>query len=499
MPKFHSTVSRRDFMKTLGLAGAGLGAASLTAPAFHDLDEIISAPSAEWKRAWWIKHRGIGNPTVDLDWDSMYRPDGRMVAQVKSVQIEFLGLDEVNRRNAIGTQFNVDGLKNNTPGMNLKDTALYTGVASMLPAAMGAVPSFSFMGPTVVAPVTRGIPNYEGSPEDNSRMLRSAMIFFGAAQVGYAEISPNIKNKLIRTFDKGNAATAYQGAWPPPLSACKQYVFEDVNVGYEAAEKLVFPNNKPLYDFSFTVPMSKEMFRGSPSSQLQNSANLTRYTLMAQIQPKIQAFIKSLGYQCYGYTLPMNGAIPTIASATLVGLGEGARNVGAFNNPEFGSVTGIFGLITDMPLAPTNPVDAGMWRFCHTCTKCADACPFDAIPKDHEPTWDIPQMNGKVDTTHVPGKKQFWTNGFDCWLGRVQVGSCGACMGTCTFNTGMNAIHEYVRATLSTTSAFNGFLWQADKQFGYGLREGDAKDNWWNMPQPAYGFDSTRGIQGGSF
>lgn len=40
MHSFHSTVSRRDFMKTLGLAGAGVGAAAATFPVFHDLDEL---------------------------------------------------------------------------------------------------------------------------------------------------------------------------------------------------------------------------------------------------------------------------------------------------------------------------------------------------------------------------------------------------------------------------------------------------------------------------
>jgi hypothetical protein len=35
MSKFHSTVSRRTFMKGLGLAGAGLGTAAATAPVFH--------------------------------------------------------------------------------------------------------------------------------------------------------------------------------------------------------------------------------------------------------------------------------------------------------------------------------------------------------------------------------------------------------------------------------------------------------------------------------
>ena len=67
MSKFHSIVSRREFMKGLGLAGAGIGAASLAAPSFHDLDEMISSSGAQWKRAWWIKNLELEKPAVELD------------------------------------------------------------------------------------------------------------------------------------------------------------------------------------------------------------------------------------------------------------------------------------------------------------------------------------------------------------------------------------------------------------------------------------------------
>ncbi|MEE8582833.1 MAG: twin-arginine translocation signal domain-containing protein, partial [Dehalococcoidales bacterium] len=65
MNKLHSTVSRRDFMKVLGLAGAGLGAAAATAPVFHDLDEVIASPQANWKRPWYV--REVDQPTLELD------------------------------------------------------------------------------------------------------------------------------------------------------------------------------------------------------------------------------------------------------------------------------------------------------------------------------------------------------------------------------------------------------------------------------------------------
>ena len=69
MSKFHSTVNRRDFMKALGLAGAGLGAAAATAPAFRDLDEFVTSNSSTHQsQKWWVKDRDIGDITTPVDW-----------------------------------------------------------------------------------------------------------------------------------------------------------------------------------------------------------------------------------------------------------------------------------------------------------------------------------------------------------------------------------------------------------------------------------------------
>ena len=74
MSKFHSIVSRRDFMKGLGLAGAGLGAAAATAPVFHDLDEVVSS-SVPVKHPWWVKNLEHGTATVEIDWSQVVRAD----------------------------------------------------------------------------------------------------------------------------------------------------------------------------------------------------------------------------------------------------------------------------------------------------------------------------------------------------------------------------------------------------------------------------------------
>ena len=75
MSKFHTTVSRRDFMKGLGLAGAGLGAAAAAAPVFHDLDELAGASQGETKHPWWVKKLDLEKPTVEIDWSVYKRID----------------------------------------------------------------------------------------------------------------------------------------------------------------------------------------------------------------------------------------------------------------------------------------------------------------------------------------------------------------------------------------------------------------------------------------
>src|SRR5271157_1554246 len=99
MSKFHSIVSRREFMKGLGLTGAGLGAAAtLTAPIYHDLDEMISSDQGQMKRPWWVKSRELENPTVEIDWSIMYRSDGQWTGQQAPCQTYYLGQAEVAAR-----------------------------------------------------------------------------------------------------------------------------------------------------------------------------------------------------------------------------------------------------------------------------------------------------------------------------------------------------------------------------------------------------------------
>ena len=74
MTKHHSTMSRRDFMKILGLGGAAAGVATVATPVFHDLDEVMASPMAERRLPFWAKE--VDKPTVEIDWERMKRFDG---------------------------------------------------------------------------------------------------------------------------------------------------------------------------------------------------------------------------------------------------------------------------------------------------------------------------------------------------------------------------------------------------------------------------------------
>ena len=123
MSRFHTTISRRDFMKALGVAGAGLGAAAATAPVFHDLDEMASSPQAQWKRPWYVKE--VDKPTTEVDWSQK-----KMWSEVNTLRGSGKYMDtyidkaEQDNRNALKAEKHTAWLASARPGYSQKDVSL---------------------------------------------------------------------------------------------------------------------------------------------------------------------------------------------------------------------------------------------------------------------------------------------------------------------------------------------------------------------------------------
>jgi reductive dehalogenase len=523
MSKFHSTMTRRNFMKALGFGAAGLGAAGAAAPVFHDLDELTSsAPKPLRQRRWWIKE--VDEPTVEIDWNLMARHHGFHSTQSGAILARYCddgpaGYSAILAQGSAGVP---EGIKANTPGLTLRDNAL--GNASFFSSGAPRAGREDATGYTAApTPESYGVPKWQGTPEENSQMLKAAMVFYGASDVGFSEVDEHHK-KLIGIYGD-NISQSYfpwgsSPKWPPPDSVTQPIVFKDQpDFEYNAVTSTtIIPSNKPLYSVGYTIPQSNEMMRTAPSSGLWSAANAARYRLRENARCSTQAFIRGIGYQSL-HDSPYRGFLGN-ATAVLTGLTEQSRHTIMSISPEHGSTVGVYDMMTDLPLEHTKPIDAGINRFCDTCGVCADHCPPGAIEKKggREKSWEVPPSSITPKWDPFPGlgfspmgageseyfklgRKTYWTDMISCQLfARGLPNRCQLCFGVCVFNSQyVSAIHDIVRGTVATTSLFNSFFTAMHGTFGYGLKEGEEKDDWWEMSLPSYGYDTTVGAKHGGY
>ncbi|XUX00713.1 MAG: reductive dehalogenase [Dehalogenimonas sp.] len=508
MSKFHSIVSRRDFMKGLGLAG--VGAAALTAPAFHDLDEVTSSDSASWKRAWWVKKQD--EPSVELDWSQIKRYDHRLMAHSSYPHVQHIGKEKWLEAVAQGPIKTKERL--GTPGWDIRSTALSGSQGVWTSDQMTRNDKMVGSDNGFKTPEQQGLPKWTGTPEEANRMMRAVVLAYGANQLGVTHMGTggDKHRNLIYTYSRTGPIGASTGdewidKWPPPPGYWRKIEMRDVAVGFEepldgVKDVVQVLPNADLWDMGIMIAMPREAWRVgngvNSGSQISSWGNGMRYNIYhTSVQPGVKRFLRAIGYHAYGYSFPefYGGLMPSEASGVMGGVAECARSSEIIINPEVGPTGGYFSILTDLPMSVDKPIDAGIFRFCHSCHKCADYCPSGSISKDTEPDWEIPwqRWGYKVPSlTNNPGKKLFWSDMTTCRISYGYINACNQlCRGVCSFNVNNSAmIHELVHATASTTGIFNRFFYSMSKSFGYGPLD---PDDWWAMADglPARGTDST--------
>jgi len=525
MGLFHGTVSRRDFMKGLGITGAGIGAAALATPTFHDLDELASStPGPIHDYPWYVKERAQYDMTCDHDYSKLTRTDER-----HTIQCSWQGTPEVK-----AWMDDRDGA--GTADKAAKDKADYDKNALSQPKGWGGIRNMAYRGtfgywsngdspngflpPAVATPTTRGIPRWEGTPEENAQMIKAGLLLNGACDVAFHQLDDTM-SKFIFTNDFHDG---------------KPYVWEDVPVGYETGEtaatkgprvgKRVLPT-KAKWAINYTLQMSND--------SINNNFSDRRYGHGRHIQRQLQGWLSGLGYLAHGPLDYTNNFSENVAFAVLGGISEVGRWYSSIS-PKFGSSLGVAAtIVTDLPLAPTYPIDSGIHRMCFDCMKCAEMCPGGAIsrmgnpkgPIVREPSWEAlgpwnrwsgrsafdakhPEL-GKVNLNSYKGvdepgfMKHWWYSPADCNL-TTAINACGsfACGSRCVFANGTESVvHSLVKSTIAVTPVFNSFFKQMDGQFGYpkfdygvdgpGVQEN--LDRFWSNQSntPIYGINSLRG------
>ncbi|XUX00119.1 MAG: reductive dehalogenase [Dehalogenimonas sp.] len=483
MTKFHSTISRREFMKGLGIAGTSIGVTSLVAPVLHDLDEVSTAGVGGGKYPWWVKERSDRDPTVEIDWSMQKRFETRTYPAMSGWKNQW-SPEEFAKQ----TQIAADNTKarygpNPPPGSDLRAQAItQCGPRTNMWMTRNGEGGAVFLGDekymnAVATPKSKGMAPWQGTPEENGAMVRTAFRMFGASKVRFTYMDENFK-KLINTCDTLMVVGRTS-------ASTRDLVFEDVEEAYVTDKKDVIPNRfKSVIVFSW--PETYEITR-RPQSQFEYVTAINTGCFGGdEPQFAAQRFIRALGYTAIG-GCAMLGLMPYPAAGVLSGHGELNRFNQVTAPDEWPGATRI--LITDLLLPADNPIDFGVWKFCQTCGRCADACPTMAISNAKEPSWEITKdpENPFLDATKFnnPGKKIWFYNHVRCnSYSRMNGNLCATCQHVCVFNKqDTSAIHEIVKAGITNTSLFNSFFVNMDKTFGYGELRYDEYDDFWNLEE----------------
>jgi reductive dehalogenase len=454
-------------MRGLGLAGVSLGAAAAAAPVFHDLDEL-AATSTHPQHDWWIKEREYENPTTPIDWQVFRQYDP---TTHPSTPRDFGPMGPV-----LATERKVrqlDGIVNDWPGSTLRDLALDGATGGNYnrnqewDGAGGTTPSGRSDG-------TRPAPgSWQGTPEDNLTTCRAAGHFYGSPRVAALEVNEHTK----RLFNSN-------------------VVWDDVDVGIYDSDSGIYtiPNKcrwiltwltKQSYKYNQYItrcseddPWPNKVFRQGKAGENQ------AYSHAPQVRYQINRFLTGLGYQCLKPRASSN-----VQFGVMAGLSEMGRAAMTLH-PKYGlMVRYIDFAITDLPLAPTKPIDAGLRRFCYDCMTCAKVCPSDCQSLEREPSWET------QDTMNNAGLETWYLKWDLCirWGGPWD---CVNCQTSCPFNHPPDAmIHDIVRATTATTPIFNGFFATMEHNFDY-FRQLSAEEHedWWSRDLRKWKYDTLLGF-----
>lgn len=177
-------------MQSLSSSQKGQGEAN----EFRDLDEMLNA--SELNKPWFVKETDVPTVEIDLKLHSPYPQS----ANVYDINAFFRYLDNPKMEAEIISNSKLrerDGIVRQLPGNSLRDISLVKTLISDyyydLPSPVGGFRS-------IPSPKDYGVPRWEGTPEDNAKMIRTVAKATGCSYVGFLDLSDTRLGPVTNLF-----------------------------------------------------------------------------------------------------------------------------------------------------------------------------------------------------------------------------------------------------------------------------------------------------------
>ena len=299
------------------------------------------------------------------------------------------------------------------------------------------------------------LPLWEGTPEENTRLVKKLAVRYGAGDVGLCMLDRRyVYSRYYDPSDKQSYAIKFSD----------EEGFEQYTKPQTLPDKTQIIPKEMKYAIVMVYPMELEGIATAPRPTHMGTT-LETYSQIAFTSMSLAEFIRGLGYNAIPSSNDTAASIPMAIDA---GLGELSRSA-KLAHPQFGTSCRISKIITDLPLVPDKPIAFGVYEFCKVCKRCAERCPVKAISLDDDMT---SEPRGEFSVRHI---RQWQLDHAKCREMFTKAGTnCGLCLANCPLNRENTFSHRVKKSIMSAAPAFDRILLKSMIRSGGGKLQNSA-------------------------